>query len=318
MNNLIIKNAEQVVTCSGFAGKQGREMSDLHVIENGTVIVTDGLISHILKAGETLPVNEQDYRVIDATGKALLPGFIDPHTHFIFGGYREEEFSWRMRGDSYMEIMERGGGIVKTTNATREATEEELMETGRQRLDAMMRLGITTVEGKSGYGLDKDTELKQLRVMHRLNETHPVDIVSTFMGAHAIPAEWQGREEDYIDFNINEMFPLVVKGELAEAVDIFCEKGVFAIAQSRRYLTAAREQGLKIKIHADEITPLGGAELAAELRCLSADHLLQASDEGIRAMAEKGVVATLLPLTAFSLREKYARAREMIDAGCIV
>ncbi len=318
MNNLIIKNAEQVVTCSGFAGKQGREMSDLHVIENGTVIVTDGLISHILKAGEPLPVNEQDYRVIDATGKALLPGFIDPHTHFIFGGYREEEFSWRMRGDSYMEIMERGGGIVKTTNATREATEEELMETGRQRLDAMMRLGITTVEGKSGYGLDKDTELKQLRVMHRLNETHPVDIVSTFMGAHAIPAEWQGREEDYIDFNINEMFPLVVKGELAEAVDIFCEKGVFAIAQSRRYLTAAREQGLKIKIHADEITPLGGAELAAELRCLSADHLLQASDEGIRAMAERGVVATLLPLTAFSLREKYARAREMIDAGCIV
>lgn len=307
-----------MVTCSGFAGKRGKEMSDLQVIEDGTVIVTGGVISHVLQPGEPIPVNESDYRILHAKGKALLPGFVDPHTHFVFGGYREEEFSWRMRGDSYMDIMNRGGGIVNTTRATREATEEELMESGRQRLDAMMRLGITTVEGKSGYGLDRETEMKQLRVMRRLNETHPVDIVPTFMGAHAVPVEWKGREDDFIDFNIREMLPLVAREKLAEAVDIFCEKGVFSIEQSRRYLTAAREYGFLLKMHADEIVPLGGAELAAELRCLSADHLLQASDKGIRAMAKADVVATLLPLTAFSLREKYARGREMIDADCMV
>ena len=318
MKNLIIKNASQVVTCSGFAGKRGREMNDLHVIEGGTVVVTDGRISHVLRAGEPLPVDEAGYTVIDATGKALLPGFVDPHTHFVFGGYREEEFSWRMRGDSYMEIMNRGGGIVNTTRATREASEDELFEVGRRRLDAMLRLGITTVEGKSGYGLDRDTEMKQLRVMRRLNEAHPADIVSTFMGAHATPAEWKGREDEFIDFNIREMFPLVAKEGLAEFADIFCEKDVFTIEQSRRYLQAAREQGFKLKIHADEIVQFGGAELASELHCISADHLLQASDEGIRAMADAGVVATLLPLTAFSLRETFARGREMIDAGCMV
>ena len=318
MHDLIIKNAAQVVTCSGFEGKRGREMNDLRVIENGTVIVTDGIISHVLKQGEPLPVNEADYKVIDATGKALLPGFVDPHTHFVFGGYREEEFSWRMRGDSYMAIMERGGGIVSTTRATRKATEEELVDTGRQRLDAMLRLGITTLEGKSGYGLDRETELKQLRVMQRLNDIHPMDVVSTYMGAHAVPQEWKGREDAFIDFQIEEMLPLVAKERLAEAADIFCEKGVFSINQSRRYLLAAASLGLKPKMHADEIVSLGGAELAAELHCLSADHLLQASDEGIAALAATGTVATLLPLTAFSLRESYARARTMIDSGCIV
>ena len=318
MNNLIIKNAAQVVTCSGFEGKRGAEMSDLNVIENGTVIVTDGIISHVLKQGESIPENLSEYEEIDATGKALLPGFVDPHTHFVFGGYREEEFSWRMRGDSYMSIMERGGGIVNTTAATRAATEDELYISAKQRLDDMLKLGITTVEGKSGYGLDKETELKQLRVMRRLKQDHTIDIVSTFMGPHATPAAWKGREDEFIDFNINEMLPLVAKENLAECADIFCEKNVFTIEQSRRFLTAAREHGFLLKMHADEIVQFGGAELAAELKILSADHLLQASDKGIKAMSESGVVATLLPLTAFSLREEYARGRAMIDANCIV
>lgn len=318
MNNIIIKNAAQVVTCSGFEGKRGAEMSDLHVIENGTVIVTDGIISHVLKQGEAIPVDVSNYKEIDATGKALLPGFVDPHTHFVFGGHREEEFSWRMRGDSYMSIMERGGGIVNTTKATREASEEELYNAAKQRLDDMLELGITTVEGKSGYGLDKETEMKQLRVMRKLNEDHPMDIVSTFMGPHATPAEWKGREDEFIDFNINEMLPLVAKEKLAECADIFCEENVFTIEQSRRFLTAAREHGFLLKLHADEIVQFGGAELAGELKVLSADHLLQASDEGIKAMADNGVVATLLPLTAFSLKEEYARGRDMIDANCIV
>ena len=318
MHNLIIKNAAQVVTCSGFSGKRGRAMSELQVIENGTVVVTDGIISHVLKQGDPLPVDESRYKVISAEGKALLPGFVDPHTHFVFGGYREEEFSWRMRGDSYMEIMNRGGGIVNTTRATRAASEEELVVLGKQRLDAMLQLGITTVEGKSGYGLDRETELKQLRVMRHLNREHPVEVIPTFMGAHATPAEWKGREDDFIDFNIREMFPLVAREKLAVCADIFCEKDVFTLEQSRRYLQAAREHGFLLKIHADEIVSFGGAELAGELHCLSADHLLQASDKGIRAMADAGVVATLLPLTAFSLREPYARGREMIDRDCIV
>ena len=318
MHNLIIKSAAQVVTCSGFSGKRGRAMSELQVIENGTVVVTDGIISHVLKQGDPIPVDESRYEVISAEGKALLPGFVDPHTHFVFGGYREEEFSWRMRGDSYMEIMNRGGGIVNTTRAPRAASEEELVALGKQRLDAMLELGITTVEGKSGYGLDRETELKQLRVMRQLNREHPVEVVPTFMGAHATPAEWKGREDDFINFNIREMFPLVAREKLAVCADIFCEKDVFTLEQSRRYLQAAREHGFLLKIHADEIVSFGGAELAGELHCLSADHLLQASDKGIRAMADAGVVATLLPLTAFSLREPYARGREMIDRDCIV
>jgi len=317
--NIIIRNASQLVTCSGFSAKKGSEMSDLHIIENGTVIITDGIIAYVGKDADCPPLSDYPgHKVIDATGKAVLPGFVDSHTHFVFGGYREEEFSWRMRGDSYMSIMERGGGIHNTMTATRNASFDELKETGRKRLDSMLRLGVTTVEGKSGYGMNKETELKQLEVMKVLNEEHPVDIVSTFMGAHATPAEYKGREDAFLDYMIEDVMPEVKAENLAECCDIFCEKNVFDIEQSRRYLSAARDLGFNLKIHADEIVTLGGAELAAELKALSADHLLQASDKGIADLAEGGVVATLLPCTAFSLKEHYARGRYMIDSGCAV
>jgi len=317
--NLIIKNATQLVTCSGFSAKKGKEMSNLSVIENGTVIITDGIITYVGKDANCPPLSDfPEHTIIDAIGKAVLPGFIDSHTHFIFGGYREEEFSWRMRGDSYMSIMERGGGIHNTMTATRNATFDELKEAGRKRLDKMLAMGVTTVEGKSGYGMDKATEMKQLEVMKALNEEHPMDIVSTFMGAHATPKEYKGREDAFLDYLIHEVMPVVKKQDLAECCDIFCEKNVFDIQQSRRCLTAAKELGFKLKIHADEIVTLGGAELAAELGALSADHLLQASDKGIEKLAQSNTVATLLPCTAFSLKEHYARGRYMIDSGCAV
>ncbi|MFZ5966977.1 MAG: imidazolonepropionase [Bacillota bacterium] len=318
--NMLIKNAAELVTCSGYQAKKGKEMSELHVIPNGAVVIEDGIIKAVGVTEEILRnYDESNYEVIDASGKAVLPGFVDSHTHFVFGGYRAEEFSWRLRGDSYMEIMERGGGIINSVKGTMEASKEELYRVGKKRLNSMLSFGVTTVEGKSGYGLDYDTEIKQLEVMKELDQTHPIDIVKTFLGAHAVPKEYKGgREDEFIDFIIDKVLPTVVEKNLAEFCDIFCEKNVFSVEQSRRLLTKAKEMGMKAKLHADEIVQLGGAELAAELGAVSADHLLQASDQGIADMAKAGVIATLLPCTAFSLREHYARGRYMIDQGCAV
>mgnify|MGYP000790770737 CR=1 FL=1 len=316
---ILIRNASQVVTCSGFEAKKGKAMSDVGVIEDGAVAVSNGIITHVGPTEEVLrQVNVEDYLEVNANGRALLPGFVDSHTHFVFGGYREEEFSWRMKGDSYMSIMERGGGIVNTMNATRSTSYDDLFGDAYDRLDTMMDMGVTTVEGKSGYGLDLATELIQLRVMKELNDDHPLDVVSTFLGAHAVPPEFAGRTDAYVDYIIEEVLPHVRAERSVTFCDVFCEQGVFSIEQSRRLLQAAKEHGFLLKLHADEIVSLGGAELAAELGALSADHLLHASDAGIRAMADTGVVATLLPLTAFALKEPYARGREMIDVGCAV
>ena len=294
-------------------------MSELHIISDGAVVVEDGIIQAVGPTDTVLAgIDDTRYQVIDAAGKAVLPGFVDSHTHFVFGGYRPEEFSWRVRGDSYMDIMRRGGGIINTVKATRAATKAELLAAGRQRLNSMLAFGVTTVEGKSGYGLDYDTEIKQLDVMAELDREHPVDVVRTFLGAHAVLPEYQGREDAFIDMLISEVLPVVAEKRLAEFCDVFCEKSVFSLEQSGRLLRKARELGLNAKFHADEIVPLGGAELAAELGAVSADHLLQASDAGIQAMADAGVVATLLPGTAFSLKEPYARARDMIDHDCAV
>ena len=318
--NLIIFNA-RVVTPVGFTARHGREMSQLQVIDQATVEVTDGVISYVgPNRGEKRDGYYQHYWHYNARGKCLLPGFVDSHTHFVFGGERAEEFSWRLKGESYMSIMERGGGIVSTVKATRDTDYIHLRSKAEGFLKQMSAMGVTTVEGKSGYGLNRDTELMQLRVMRNLNddERKRVDIVSTFLGAHAVPEEYSGRTDAYVDYLIQEVMPAVRANHLAEFCDVFCEQGVFSIEQSRRLLLAARDLGFALKLHADEIVPLGGAGLAAELSAVSADHLLHASDADIQAMAQHNVVTTLLPLTAFALREPYARGREMIDAGCAV
>lgn len=318
--NLIIFNA-RVVTPIGFSARCGSEMGELRVIDNATVEVTGGVITYVGKnRGEERDGYYRRYWHYNARGRCLLPGFVDSHTHFVFGGERAEEFSWRLKGESYMSIMERGGGIVSTVKATRRSNFIQLRSKAEGFLKQMNAMGVTTVEGKSGYGLDKETELMQLRVMRSLNndERKRVDIVPTFLGAHAVPEEYSGRTDDYVDYIIREVMPDVAQDRLAEFCDVFCEQGVFSIEQSRRLLLAAREMGFGLKLHADEIVPLGGAGLAAELSAVSADHLLHASDADIHAMAREGVVATLLPLTAFALKEPYARGRQMIDAGCAV
>ncbi len=316
MSNLLIINAH-IVTPTGNSARCGDKMRELLDLPCGYIEITDGIITAV---GEGDMSPKEGYQVLDAKGKCVLPGFIDSHTHLVFGGYRPDEFVWRMNGDSYMSIMERGGGIYNTVRSTREASFDELKEKAEWFIDVMSRMGVTTVEGKSGYGLDCFTELKQLEVMRAINSdpNRKVDIATTYLGAHAVAPEYAGEPDLYIDFMIDKMLPLIHERGLAENCDVFCEKGVFTVEQSRRLLEAAQAMGYGIKLHADEIVSFGGAELAAELKALSADHLLHASDDGVSAMAENGVVATLLPLTAFTLREPYARGRYMIDSGCAV
>lgn len=320
MSKIIIKHAPELVTCRGFAPKRGKDMSDVGMIKDGAVVIVDDTIEFIgtTEELEVTYLDQSDYEIVDATGHAVIPGFVDSHTHFVFGGYRADEFGWRLRGDSYMSIMERGGGIASSVTATKNATDEELYNAGLERLNRMMSYGVTTVEGKSGYGLDKDTELRMLRVMKQLNEDHPMDIVTTFLGPHATPTEYKGRNMDFLKFNLEEVMPQVIEEGLAEFADIFTEKNVFEIDESRYYLEEAKKLGFKLKMHADEIVDIEGSALAVEVGCTSADHLLMANDESIKKMANSKIVSTLLPATAFSLAAPYAKGREMIDAGCAV
>lgn len=316
MSNLLIKNCT-IVTPLGRKAAKGSDMARLQVTPDAAILIVDGKIAY---AGTSsgAPIVPPGIEVIDAEGRVALPGFVDSHTHLIFGGYRPDEFSWRLKGESYMSIMERGGGIQSTVNATREESEESLSEKARFFLDRMAEMGVTTVEAKTGYGLSTESEDKMLRAIERLAADPETKqrIVSTFLGAHAVPKEYKGRTGEYVDLIINEMLPLV-KGR-AKFCDIFTEKNVFEIEDSRRLLRAARDMGFELKLHADEIVTLGGAELAAELGAVSADHLLHVSDKGVADMARAGVVATLLPLTAFALKEPYAPARKFIDTGAAV
>ncbi|MGE5701156.1 MAG: imidazolonepropionase [Clostridia bacterium] len=323
--SILITDAGQIVTLAGNnATPRTREgMRELGLLEgrHQAVAIHRGTIVHVgdeaaaLARLHELGVADRQIERIDANGKLVLPGLIDPHTHVVFSGTREYELEMRMNGATYLEILQNGGGILSSTHNTREADEEQLMWETRGRLDSFLKHGVTTIEAKSGYGLTTEDEIKQLRVARRLHQEHPIDIVSTFMGAHAVPPEYKHDPDQYVKLIIEEMLPRVAADQLAEFCDVFCEHGVFTLEQSEAILEAGKKLGLRAKIHADEIEPMGGAELAARLGAISADHLLKASDEGIHAMAKAGVVATLLPGTAFFLMAQPARARAMIDAG---
>lgn len=315
MKKILIKNLSTLATPLGNSPRGGKEMGEILEIRNPAVVLEGGLIHQVLSEDAARGLDEADFEVIDGQGMTLLPGFVDPHTHLVFGGTREEEFAMRMKGATYMEIMNAGGGIASTMKMTREASAEALTRTARKRLEGMLRHGVTTLEAKSGYGMDKETELKQLRVVKGLQKESPLTIVSTFMGAHSVPSEWKGRGKEFLDYLLEEVLPVVKEEQLAAFCDIFCEKNVFSVEESRFYLEQCQAAGFGLKIHADEIYDLGGAALAAELGLQSADHLLKASDDGLRAMKEAGVIPVLLPLTAFSLKEEYARGREMVDNG---
>ncbi|MFD2679190.1 imidazolonepropionase [Bacillus seohaeanensis] len=317
---LYIRNASQLVTLKGTsdAPVTGKAMNELHIIENGSLWIEEGVIVTVGTDEEVRKKHQsqlESVEVIDATNRLVTPGLIDPHTHLVHAGTREGEFNMRLNGSTYMEIMNAGGGIHATTRATKEATEAELYDQSYERLNRFALNGVTTVEAKSGYGLNWETECKQLKVAKKLHEDHTLDVVSTFMGAHAVPAEYKQNPDQFVELVIKEMIPKVAELGLAEFNDVFCEKGVFDPEQSKRILEAGKKHGLTPKIHADEIEPYEGAELAAEIGAISADHLLKASDKGIKMMADKGVIATLLPGTAFFLMAESANGRKMVDAN---
>jgi len=312
--DLIIKNTKELLTLSSSFGDE----SGLGIIPDGAIAIKEGRIFWVGKTGE-LPkdfILGSEGQEIDATGKVVMPGLIDSHTHLIFAGSRENEFEQRIQGLTYLEIAGRGGGILSTVEATRRASFEDLFSFGKRRLDRLLTKGVTTVEAKSGYGLSLEDELKILRVMKALQGDHPVDIVPTFLGAHTLPKEFREERRRYIDLLTREMIPEVAREGLAEFCDVFCEEKAFTLEESREILETGKKYGLKLKIHADQLSPGGGAELAAEVGAYSADHLEYVSQNGIERMAEKGVTAVLLPGASFFLSmKKYPPAREMIERG---
>lgn len=317
---ILINNANEVLTMESDVKlpRRREQMSELGLKKEVSVLIEGDRIAMIAPLDEIkqeYPHLVSDAEVIDAQGKIVMPGLVDCHTHLVHGGTREHELNMRLAGRSYMDIMNAGGGIHYTTTKTREASFDDLYDNTVRHLNEFLRHGVTTIEAKSGYGLDLENELKQLYVVKKLQEEHVVDIVSTFMGAHAVPKEFKGNEDEFVKIIIEQMIPKVAELGLAEFNDVFCEKGVFTPAQSRLILEAGKAYGLTPKIHADEIEPYEGAELAAEVGAISAEHLLVASDEGIAAMAKAGTIAVLLPGTAFFLRAPYARGRLMVDSG---
>ena len=317
---IFIRNASQLITLMGSSPSPliKEKMSNLGIIENGSVWIEDGIIQAVgqdNELAEKFAARIDQAEVVDAAGKLVTPGLVDPHTHLVFAGSRENEFNMRLKGATYMEIMNAGGGIHATTKRTIKASHEELFQESFERLNQFLLHGVTTVEAKSGYGMEWETEKKQLEVAEQLNEQHPIDVVSTFMGAHAVPKEYKDHPDDFVTLLVDEMIPKVAELRLAVFNDVFCEQGVFTPGQARTILEAGKRFGLIPKIHADEIEPYQGAELAAEVEAISADHLLKASEKGLKSMAEIGVIGVLLPGTAYFLMAEFANGRKMVDLG---
>ncbi|WP_335868948.1 imidazolonepropionase [Bacillus sp. 2205SS5-2] len=295
---------------------KGEDMKTLTILHDAAIAIRNGIVCWIGSTNDIAMMEANE--IVDVKGRLVSPGLIDPHTHLVFGGSREEEMSLKQAGVPYLEILNRGGGIHSTVSATKATSEEELRRKGRFHLERSLSYGVTTLEAKSGYGLDRETELKQLRVIKQLQQESHSTIVATFLGAHAVPKEFKGKEDTFLDEMLS-LLDQIQDEELAQFVDIFCETGVFTPEQSKRFLQVAKNRGFSLKIHADEIDSLGGTELAVSLGAASADHLVAASDEGIRALAQSDTVAVLLPGTTFYLgKDAYARGREMIDAGAAV
>lgn len=319
MIDLIVHSAAQLLTIAGDEPKRGEGQGELQLVEDGAVAVTGEEIVAVGPTREILRLSEPDTRLIDAGGCVVLPGFVDAHTHLVFAGDRADEFEQRLGGADYLDILKAGGGIMSTVRATRAAPLDQIVTASRGRLNEMLTYGTTTAEVKTGYGLNTETELRLLEAIRHLESSQPIDLVPTFIGAHAIPVEYQGRTDEYVNLVVNEMLPVVNvigagSGSHSLFCDVFCDQGAFSLPQSRRILERARELGMGLKIHADEFANLGGARLAAELGAVSADHLMVTRREEMKEMAGAGVIAVLLPGTTFGLGKcDFADGRAFVE-----
>ena len=314
MKSLAVLHASQLVTLAGpKRPRVGAEMSELAIIRGAGMLIREGKIDAVGSSDEIEKIAD-DVEILNADGRVVLPGFVDAHTHLVFAGNRLDDFERRARGESYAQIARAGGGIWSTVEKTRAASDGDLLDQAKKHAEWFLRCGTTTAEAKSGYGLTVDDELRILRVMRRLNEETPLKVVSTFLGAHAVPRHTDA--DEYVAVVINEMLPLVAKEKLAEFCDVFCEEGYFDVEQSKRILTAARNVGLRLRIHADQLTNFGAAQLARDVKAATADHLEKTDEHGIAAMKSAGVQPVLLPGSVYALGSAdYPHAREMIEAG---
>ncbi len=316
MVDLIVYNTSTLITMAN-GPKRGKDMRNIGKISNGWFAVSGGIFSHIGSGEYDRDIVGESTIIINANNLLVTPGLVDSHTHLVHGGSRENELRMKLEGVPYLDILKAGGGILSSVNATRNASSEELFKSAYRRLNTMLTYGVTSIEAKSGYGLNLETELKQLCVAKALNEKHPITIVSTFLGAHAIPSEYKENKQEYVEI-VKDMIRQIEDQDLATFVDVFCEDAVFTKDESKEILQYAKDHGFKTKIHADEIVDLGGASLACELGCTSADHLMATGDKGIDDLANSDVVANLLVGTSFNLNKDYASGRKMIDEGCYV
>ncbi|MDD4184682.1 MAG: imidazolonepropionase [Candidatus Izemoplasmatales bacterium] len=314
--SLLIHNISHLYTQANTPPVKGKKMSDIICLDNAYLACNEAKII-AFGSGEYDQLIDEKTVVIDANGMILLPGLIDSHTHLVHGGSREDEFALKLEGVPYLEILKQGGGILSTVQKTKAASFKELYDKAKASLDEMLLYGVTTIEAKSGYGLDLDTEIKQLEVAKKLNHDHPIDIVSTYLGAHAYPEEYKDNKKAFVDKIINDL-ETIKKLDLAKFVDVFCEEGVFGLQETEAIISRAKEIGLIPRLHADEMHPLGGAGLGIKYQAASVDHLMAVSDQDIMKLAESDTIANLLPATSFFLNKAYAPARKLIDSGAAV